>query len=258
MTEISEEHKNFTLPLYVGKNEDYEDLFVDFAQIQNLLILGDSATGKTNIIYKMILSLIEKFSPDLCQIALFDPKAVEFYPFENVKHLFCNAKLVDCIPYLKQIDNVIHERYKILSEANCISIEQYNAVSENKMPYIVCFIDEIADLIIYHPDETIELLEDIIHGRTVGILLVISTRETMPEVLTPKIRLLFKNFIIFAISEARCDVDYMQTYLDGIDPWNIDDRDGHILKLEYEEPKVLLGQYITESEITKALAQINQ
>ena len=55
---------------------------------------------------------------------------------------------------------LIQERYRLLSSVKCINVAQYNSQTDDKLPYIVCSIDEIAELILNYPQEILELMEN--------------------------------------------------------------------------------------------------
>lgn len=261
MTIISENAADFALPLFVGTNENSKDVFVNFSSICQLLLLGDSGTGKTHLMNNMIVSLAQKFSPEECKIVLIDTNMLEFYAFEKMKHSYCKRvkSAEDAISVLTELKTETDKRYRILSEAKCRSIEMYNSMADNKLPYIVCFIDEIAELIISTPEKFMSLVDNICScGRVAGIHLIVGTREIMLEVLVPKIRLLFKNFIVFNISQAKSDVDYMKIYLDGIEPWKFEKLGQHALKLEYGAPEILNGKFMSESTLEEEIEAINR
>ena len=258
MSNISNKCDDFELPLFVGTDENTQDLFMDFACVRRLLIIGDSGEGKSTLASNMILSLMQQLSPEQCQIALIDTRLLEFPLLENAKHIHSKAFSVeDALDCLQHLDEIIRERYRILAKAECARISDYNAKSKEKLPYIVCFIDEIADMLVNYPDKATELLQRVCNGGPVGVFLIAATKELMPEVFSAEIRLLFKNFITFEISEAKCDVDYIKVYLDGIEPWNLKKLGQHVLKMEYDEPMVLQGKLITDEEIEQKIASLS-
>ena len=259
MAIFSKNNKDFIAPLYVGTNEQSEDIFIDFSRIRNLLLFGDMGAGKTNLMNNMVISLIENFSPEQCKIALFDTKSVEFYQFENVKHLYCKVNDHDeIIDSLKSIHMLIQERYRLLSNVKCMNITKYNSQADNKLPYIVCFIDEIAELILNYPQEILELMENISHGFPVGVFLIAGTKEFMPEVFNAKLRFLFENFITFKTNKEKCSVDYMKIYLNDIKPYTIKKTGQHIIRLQLGDSKVLEGKFISDEIIEQKINLINQ
>ncbi|MBO4295061.1 MAG: hypothetical protein J5896_06440 [Alphaproteobacteria bacterium] len=261
MTIISESSADFALPLFVGTNKNSKDVFVNFSLIPHLLLLGDSGTGKTHLMNNMIVSLAQKFSPKECKIVLIDTTLLEFYAFENMKHLL-GAKITNtegAISKLQELETEIQKRYDTLQKANCRNIEQYNATSAQKMPYIVCFIEEIAELMTTFPEQFTELVKSIyIKGIAAGVHLILATKEIMPEVLSPSIRILFKNLVIFNMSAGKSDIDYLEAYLDGIEPWKFEKLGQHALKLEYGVPEVLNGKFMSESALEEEIEAINR
>ena len=258
MAEVSKEYKDFTLRLSVGKNENSEDLYIDFAQIGNLLLLGDSGTGKTNFMKNVLLSLGKNTSPEFCQIVVID-SSFDYDAFDGMKHISAVISSPDAIlECLKNVQEIIEDRYRILSKDNCRNIEVYNSKAKEKLPHIVICIDEFAPLMISHPKEICAVFERICTmGRVPGVHLIIGTKEFMPEVFNATIRYLFKDFVAFNISKPKCDVDYIKVYLDGIEPWKLE-RGEHILKIEDIAPVLLKGQYLTDEEIEKTVKSIKK
>jgi len=113
-------------------------------------------------------------------------------------------------------------------------------------------------MVVNHPDQSTTILQNVCHGWPVGVFVIAGTKELMPEVFSAKIRLLFKNFITFEISAAKSDVDYIQIYLNGIEPWQLNKLGQHVLKIEYEEPKLFEGKFITDEKVEQKTDEINQ
>lgn len=248
-----------TLSTLVGIDNNSEEYFIDLSKYTNLLIIGDSATGKTNFMENMILSLGKNTSPELCQIVIIGPSYCDYDPFDGLKHISAmigsNDAVIEC---LKNVQEIMEDRYRLLSKANCRNLDDYNKKSKEKLPHIIIFIDEIAPFMIFNSKEICSAIERICQtGKVPGVHLIISTKELMPEVFNAPIRYLFKDFVTFNISRPKCEADYIKVYLDGIEPWKLKKGD-HILKLEYSDPMQLTSKYITDEEIENTVKSLKK
>lgn len=260
MQNKKDELDSLKLPVFMGLDEQNEEVYADLAKIPHLLVIGDTGTGKTMWLTNAILTLIRKYSSDMLKLSLIDCGYVDYFGFEKLKHLMgpSGTDATGAIERLKALDNEITERYRRMSQLGVRNIEEYNQKSEEKLPYIVCVIDEIAELMVNYQKETEEFLERITHmGRAPGIHLMAGTREVMPEVMSPKVRLYLKSFIAYGIREPRYDIDYMRAYLDGVEPKYLNKLGDHIYKNEFEAPIKLGGRFISDEDIAAEVEKIN-
>ena len=81
------QNSNARLPLALGKDTDGNVIVPDLARMPHLLISGVTGSGKSVCINSIILSLLNKFSPDDLHLILADLKVVEFAEFHDLPHL---------------------------------------------------------------------------------------------------------------------------------------------------------------------------
>jgi DNA segregation ATPase FtsK/SpoIIIE-like protein len=96
-------------------------------------------------------------------------------------------------------------RYKEFAKVGARNIEGYNAMAEargeRKLPYLVVFIDELADLMMVAPEEVERLICRIAQmARATGIHLVIATQRPSVDVVTGLIKANFPARIAFAVT----------------------------------------------------------
>jgi S-DNA-T family DNA segregation ATPase FtsK/SpoIIIE len=99
----------------------------------------------------------------------------------------------------------MERRYKLLAKASARNIEAYNdklaARGEPVLPYIVIFVDELADLMLSAPEEVERYICRIAQmARAVGIHLVIATQRPSVDVVTGLIKANFPARIAFAVT----------------------------------------------------------
>ena len=116
----------------------------------------------------LLASLLYKHTPDDLQLILIDPKMVELI-FNDIPHLITPV-VIDpkkASIALTWLINEMEERYRLFADLRVRNIEVYNQSVENgeielegedddhdshslhiirRLPYIVCVIDELADL----------------------------------------------------------------------------------------------------------------
>ena len=165
----------------------------------HLLIGGQTGGGKSMLLRCMILSLMARSSPDHIQIALGDPKRVEFIDFQDSPFLWKNpeghgsAIAYDESETLALLNDLLEEmerRYQLFAASGVKELASYN-LDHPRLPRIVFFCDEFADLML--DKDSKKLLEDPMRrlgakARAAGIHLVLATQRPSQEVCTPILR----------------------------------------------------------------------
>jgi S-DNA-T family DNA segregation ATPase FtsK/SpoIIIE len=221
------------LPLFLGKDVEGRALVQDLADMPHLLIAGSTGTGKSVCMNTLIVSLLMTRRPDEVKMIMVDPKAVEMREYSDVPHLIhpvvTDKKKAEAI--LAWAVDKMEERYDILSRARVRNITSYNQLSYDEilrrvkpdeeerqrlpetMPYIVIFIDEMADLILQMRKEIeghiIRLAQK---SRAAGIHLVVATQKPTVDVITGLIKSNLPSRICFKVtnkSDSRVVLDEM-------------------------------------------------
>jgi S-DNA-T family DNA segregation ATPase FtsK/SpoIIIE len=201
--EFQEFKKDHMLPFIIGENINGGSLFASLTKLRHLLIAGTTGSGKSVFINLIILCLILSVPPEQLMLYLIDPKMVEFSQFKGfpqVKAVITDMKKANGI--LMALITEMEQRYKLFSESGCRDIQGFNLKNEKKLPYIVCVIDELADLMMVN--RTVE--EDIVRicqkARGAGIHLVIATQRPSVDVVTGLIKVNMPSRIAFAVSSG--------------------------------------------------------
>ena len=138
---------------------------------------------------------------------LVDPKQVELNHYESIPHLLTPV-ITSPRKAANALQNLVREmeqRYSIMSLARTRSLPELNRVRESRgeppLPYILCVIDELADLMMVAPadveDSIIRLAQK---ARAVGIHLVLATQSPRVDVITGMIKANVPSRIAFAVS----------------------------------------------------------
>ena len=179
----------------------------DLHKAPHVLVGGATGSGKSVLLATLILGLIKKNTPDTLRLVLIDPKMVELSSFEGLPHLLLPvAKMVPQAVYaLKKVVEVMTERYALLSSVGARDIETYNRkagrLDLEPMPYVVVVIDELADLMMLSPKDTVEAIQRIAQlARAVGIHMVVATQRPSVDVVKPVIKANFPTRIALKVA----------------------------------------------------------
>lgn len=205
----------YKIPLVLGKDIAGHPVITDLGDMPHLLIAGTTGSGKTVCVNCLILSMLFKFAPNELKFLMVDPKMVELAPFNGMPQLLCpvvtDAKKAAVA--LNWVVGEMEDRYQLLAKEGARNIESYNQkVTENKMPYIIVVIDELADLMIVSRDQIETAITRLAQlSRAVGIHLVLATQRPSVDVITGVIKANFPARISFKVASK---VD-SRTVLDG-------------------------------------------
>ena len=204
------------LPLALGKDTTGNPVVSDLASMPHLLIAGSTGSGKSVGLNTMICSLLYKATPADVRFLLIDPKRLELGIYEGIPHLLApvvtDAK--EASARLKWIVGKMDERYKQLQAKAVRNIEGYNreVPAEEKLPYWVVVVDELADLMMVSAGEVQNSLVRLAQiARAVGIHLIVATQRPSVDVVTGLIKANFPTRIAFQVASK---VD-SRTVLDG-------------------------------------------
>ena len=171
----------------------------------HILIAGQTKSGKSVMINSLLTSLLYRNSPSDMKLILVDPKQVELAPYADIPHLLTPVitEPEKTISALKWAVAEMERRYRTLAENKKRNIADYNAVmKEERMPYIVIVIDEMADLMMAAGRDVEALIVRIAQkARAVGIHLVLATQSPRANVITGLIKANIPARIAFTVAQ---------------------------------------------------------
>ncbi|MGH2802195.1 MAG: DNA translocase FtsK 4TM domain-containing protein, partial [Thermoleophilaceae bacterium] len=195
------------LSVWLGKDIAGKAIGTDLAKQPHILIAGTTGSGKSGCVNAMLSSLLLRADPNEVRLVLVDPKRVELNHYEGIPHLLTpvvtSPRLAANV--LGNLIKEMEERYGVMSRAKTRSLVELNRVrmrdGERPLPYILCVIDELADLMMVAPadveDSIIRLAQK---SRAVGIHLVLATQRPSADVITGMIKANVPARIAFAVS----------------------------------------------------------
>jgi S-DNA-T family DNA segregation ATPase FtsK/SpoIIIE len=195
------------LTVWLGKDVAGKAIGADLAKMPHLLVAGTTGAGKSGAINAMLSSVLLRASPHEVRLMLVDPKQVELNHYESIPHLLTPV-ITSPRMAANALQNLVKEmetRYGIMSMARTRSLIELNRAREKRgeapLPYILCVIDELADLMMVAPadveDSIIRLAQK---ARAVGIHLVLATQSPRVDVITGMIKANVPSRIAFSVS----------------------------------------------------------
>ncbi|MFM8527596.1 MAG: DNA translocase FtsK, partial [bacterium] len=192
---------------WLGKDIAGHSVWTDLQKMPHVLVAGTTGSGKSGCVNAILSSLLLHASPNELRLVLVDPKQVELNHYERVPHLLTP---VVTSPRLAAnvLNNLIAEmesRYQVMSEARARNLDELNQArrseGEPPLPYILCVIDELADLMMVAPTEVEDAIIRLAQkSRAVGIHLLLATQRPSTDIITGTIKVNIPARIAFSVS----------------------------------------------------------
>ena len=192
------------LEVSLGLDVSGKPIVANIAKMPHILIAGQTGSGKSVCINAFLGSLLFRAAPTEVKLILVDPKRVELTHYNGIPHLL-SPVIVDpdkVISALRWILSEMDRRYKLFSQAGARNIDAYNEMSGfQALPYIVLFIDELADIMLFSPVEVEDAVTRIAQmSRATGIHMVLATQRPSVDVITGLIKANIPSRIAFAVA----------------------------------------------------------
>lgn len=195
------------LPLALGKTTSGKPYVADLAKLPHLLVAGATGAGKSVCLNTIISSLIYRLHPHQIRFIMIDPKMLELTVYSGIPHLgrpvVTDPKRAERV--LSDAVKEMESRYRKLAAAGVRNIDDFNKrqdSADQRMPYIVIIVDELADLMMSSGSNKIELQITRLAqmARAVGIHLILATQRPSVDVITGIIKANFPSRIAFQVS----------------------------------------------------------
>jgi DNA segregation ATPase FtsK/SpoIIIE-like protein len=243
------------LNMALGKDITGRPIYGDLGKMPHLLVAGATGSGKSVCLNCIIASLLVSATPDQVQMVMIDPKRVELSVYNGIPHLK-NPVITDprmAAGALFEMTKEMDQRYERFAKAGVRKIEEWNQkYPDDKLPYIVIVIDELADLMLVAPGKVETLICRLAQlARATGIHLIVATQRPSVDVITGIIKANIPSRIAFAVSSQ---VD-SRTILDMGGAERLLGR-GDMLYLPIDAPKPVRAQgaLITGAEVNRLVA----
>ena len=241
----------YALPISVGVNMRGVPVMKDLSKMPHLLVAGTTGSGKSVGLNSFILSLIKKKTPQELKFVLIDPKRIEFSMYNNQAYML-RPVITDmsvASRCLAELGAEMNARYAKFEKDMVRNIGEYNEKHDVKMPYIVCVIDEFADIMLF--DKTVEKQVQMLaqKSRASGIHLIIATQRPSVDVITGSVKANLPTRLSYKVASA---TDSM-TILNTTGAETLLGRGDSLLLEENGTLTRILGAYVSNDDIISTI-----
>jgi len=235
----------------LGKDVAGVNKYADLTRMPHLLIGGATNSGKSIGLATLITSLLMRNTPKDVRLVMIDPKRVELTLFDRIPHLMCPVikDVKEAAGVLRAVWREMDRRFDLFSEGGVRNIDSWNAAASynEKLPYIVVIIDELADLMIQCGAEVETVIVRLAQlARAVGIHLVIATQRPSVDVITGLIKANIPSRMAFSVATQ---ID-SRTILDAKGAENLIGKGDMLFQpIDAMKPVRVQGCYVSEKEI---------
>ncbi|MEK7534961.1 MAG: DNA translocase FtsK 4TM domain-containing protein [Patescibacteria group bacterium] len=240
------------LALALGRDVAGHVVVADLKKMPHLLIAGATGSGKSVCMNSVLINLLYRNTPQDMRLLLVDPKRVEFSEYNGIPHLLTSVinETDKTISALRWAVAEMERRYQSLASHNRRNIEAFNDAipdGEQKMPYIVVVVDELADLMTQATNEVEASIVRLAQmARAVGIHLIVATQRPSVDVITGLIKANITSRVAFAVAsnaDSRTILD--QTGADKL----LGRGDMLFISSDRPQPRRIQGVFLKDKEI---------
>ena len=238
------------LPVCMGADILGRPVFADLAKMPHLLIGGTTGSGKSVGLNTFILSLMAAKKPNELKFIMVDPKRIEFSVYNNQKYMGYPVitESVEAVRAITALVDEMERRYGLLEKSFTKNIKDYNEQTEDRiLPYIVCVIDEFADLMASDKKVEKDIQRLAQKARACGIHLILATQRPSVDVVTGVLKANFPTRLAYKVA-SQAD---SRTILDCGGAEKLIGRGDALFLASDGKLQRIHGAYLPDSEIKK-------
>lgn len=190
------------ISIIIGRDLYGNNVVEDLVQLPHLLIAGTTGTGKSNLIRTFIIDIIYKLEPSEVKFVLIDTRKTNFKQVNILPYLLVPVieESKEAMGILNYLINEMNSRYELFSDIKVDDIDDYNKISDNKLPRIVVIIEDFYDLVMDTNGEVNFSIQRLMQmSRAAGMNIVISTQRPSTNVITGTIKANMPSRIAFKV-----------------------------------------------------------
>jgi S-DNA-T family DNA segregation ATPase FtsK/SpoIIIE len=240
------------LTFAIGKDIFGSSVVADLARMPHLLVAGATGSGKSVFLNATVVSLLCKSTPGELRMLMIDPKLLELSAYDGIPHLICpvitNPK--EASEMLRRMVFEMERRYHMIAQRGVRNIESFNvaAPEEERLPYIVILIDELADLMLAAQSQVEDSIARLAQmARASGIHLILATQRPSVDVITGVIKANFPARVAFQVT-SRVD---SRTILDAQGAEQLIGKGDMLFMLPGTRIMRVHGAFVSEKEVKR-------
>ena len=259
--------ESMVIPVGSTEKGNLVDFTLDTVSHIHCFIIGQSGTGKSVFLHDVIIGAMAKYSPEELELYLMDFKigGVEFNRYRNEKHvkalLVDNSDIQITLEILRDINNKMRERGKLLRASGVSNIVEYNQVNpDKKMPHIVFIADECHVMFptmnskeakLYR--EISEILQKIAkEGRSQGVHLVLATQTIAQAEIPSEVVNNISDFYLL-----KCSPGDSERLVPGSSATTSQLKTGQVLHHDIDNDIVFKSTYLPTKDAIGVIKKIN-
>jgi energy-coupling factor transporter ATP-binding protein EcfA2 len=173
----------------------------------HVLVGGESGSGKSTWLHAMLVALLSAHTPDKLQVALADPKQVEFQVYRDAPHLFApvTTETGEVTALTGALLDELDRRRARFAEVGARNLINYCHLTGESLPLALLVVDEVTDMALeaglkspFYKD----LIRLVSKGRAFGLVVVLATQNPKAEVLNTLIRGNMSTRVAFRVATA--------------------------------------------------------
>lgn len=249
------------LEVPMGRDISGKVQLADLSKMPHLLIAGATGSGKSVGMNVIITSLLMKTTPEQVKFLMVDPKKVEFAMYDGIPHLLTPV-VTNPRKAAQALNKVVLEmerRYEMFAAMGVRNIDGYNDQVDDynkenrtdyeKMPRIVVFVDELADLMLVASNDVEQAIIRLAQmARAAGIHMVLATQRPSVDVITGIIKANIPSRLAFAVSSGTDS----RTIIDSNGAEKLLGRGDMLFQpMGMNKPIRIQGAYISDEEVER-------
>ncbi len=259
--------KAIVIPVGSSEQGELVNFTLDTISHIHCFIIGQSGTGKSVFLHDVIMGAMSKYSPEELELYLMDFKigGVEFNRYKNEKHvkalLVDNSDIQITLEILRDINNKMRERGKLLRASGVSNIVEYNQMNPtNRMPRIVFIADECHVMFPTMNSKEAKLyreISDILQkiakeGRSQGIHLVLATQTIAQAEISSEILNNISDFYLL-----KCSPGDSERLVRGSVDTTSQLKTGQVLHHDIDNDVVFKSTYMPTQQALEVIKRIN-